>query len=377
MSANAAPGPHSAEQSAQSAQSAQPGQPAHPPADGAGTARRQHLRQWLRWLAPVAAIVALLVIFRDRLPFLSEAWDALSEASLGPLAAAVASALAAIAAMSGVMQVLLNLEGRICGPRRTNAVVLASNAWSTTVPGGPAFSAWLTFRVQRAWGAPVGLCGFFFVISGALSTVWMVVIGAAAVVLLGAQLSVWTLGAMFAAAAGTTAAIFWATLHPAVLKRWVRYLPERLRGRVSDVVDEVAAIRMRGGEFAAAAALSLFNQILDVATMYFAVWAVLGSPPGVTAGLNEITVMGVTLAYIMTKLAGAAQITPGGFGTVEPVAAAMLVAGGMTLVHATAATVVYRAVSFALITAIGWVVYAAVYAGRGFMAGRPAAGKAV
>ena len=90
-----------------------------------------------------------------------------------------------------------------------------------------------------------------------------------------------------------------------------------------------------------------------------------------------VSAAGVCLAFIMTKLAGSAQVTPGGLGTVEPVAVGMLVAGGLPLTTATAATVAYRAVSFALITAIGWVIYAAVYAGRGFMAGRSAAGEAV
>lgn len=322
-------------------------------------------------------IVALMVAFSDRLPFLGEAWDALSDAAPVPLAASVATAFLAIACMSGVMQILLNVEGRVCGVRDTNAIVLASNAWSTTVPGGPAISAWLTYKVQRSWGASVGLCGWFFVISGALSTVWMVVIGIGAVVLLGAQLSVWTLLGSLAVAVLTIGAVFWATRNPAVLRRWARLLPERLRGRAVEVVDQVGGIRMGGAQFASAAVLSLLNQLFDVATMYFAVWAVLGSAPGFSAGLNEITVMGVALAFIMTKLAGSAQVTPGGFGTVEPVAVGMLVAAGLPLTHATAATVVYRAVSFVLITAIGWVVYAAVYAGRGFMAGRPAAGKAV
>ena len=72
----------------------------------------------------------------------------------------------------------------------------------------------------------------------------------------------------------------------------------------------------------------------------------------------------------MTKLAGAAQITPGGIGTVEPVATASLVAAGLTLVDATAATLIYRIVSFALITVIGWAVYLIAYAGKGFMLGR-------
>ena len=288
----------------------------------------------------MVVLVALLVVFRDRLPFLGEAWRAVGDASPWPLAAAVATALLSIAAMSGVMQILLNAEGRICGPRRTNAIVLASNAWSTTVPGGPALSAWLTFRVHRSWGASTGLCGWFFVVSGALSTVWLVLIGIVAVVLLGADLSVWSLLASLAAAALTIAAVFWATTHPAVLKRWVRFLPSRVHDRTVAVIDQIAAIRISAPAFTGAAALSLVNRLLDLATMVFSVWAVTG---------QGVPLAGVCLAFIMTKLAGSAQVTPGGLGTVEPVAVGMLVAGGLPLATATAATVVYRAVSFCLL----------------------------
>ncbi|WJY98429.1 lysylphosphatidylglycerol synthase transmembrane domain-containing protein [Corynebacterium fournieri] len=327
-----------------------------------------NVRQWVRWLAPVAVMAAVLVILRDEMPFFGEAWQAVGEAQTGPLLAAVATAVLSLAAMAGVMQILLNVEGRITGVARTNAITYASNAWSTTVPGGPAISAWLTFRVHRTWGASVGLCGWFFVVSGALSTVWMVLIGVVAVALLGAELSVWSLVGTLGAAVATIGAVFWATLHPAVLKRWVRYLPEKVRGRVVDVIDQVSAIRISAPAFFGAAALSLANRLLDLATMVFAVQAV--APAG-------ISLPSVCLAFIMTKLAGSAQVTPGGLGTVEPVAVGMLVAGGLPLAAATAATVVYRAVSFVLITAIGWVIYAAVYAGRGFMVGRPSAGETV
>ncbi|MDN8606258.1 YbhN family protein [Corynebacterium ureicelerivorans] len=325
-------------------------------------------RQWLRWLAPAALAVVVLVVLRDQMPFFGEAWRAVRAAAPLPLAGAVATALLALVAMAGVMQILLNVEGRIADPLGTNGIVIASNAWSTTVPGGPALSAWLTFRVHRAWGASTGLCGWFFVVSGALSTVWLVLIGIVAVVLLGADLSVASLLASLAAAALTIAAVFWATTHPAALKRWVRFLPARVHERAVAMIDQVAAIRISAPAFTGAAALSLANRLLDLATMVCSVWAVSSS---------SIAVSGVCLAFIMTKLAGSAQVTPGGLGTVEPVAVGMLVAAGLPLADATAVTVVYRAISFALITTIGWVVYTAVYAGRGFMVGRPSAGDAV
>ena len=312
-------------------------------------------RTWLRWIAPVVLVVVVLVVLRDQMPFFGDAWRAVRSASPLPLLGTVVTALLALVAMAGVMQILLNVEGRITGVARTNAIVFASNAWSTTVPGGPALSAWLTYRVQRTWGASTGLCGWFFVVSGALSTVWLVLIGIVAVVLLGADLSVTSLVLSLVAAALTIAAVFWATLNPAVLKRWVRFLPSRVHERAVAVIDQVAAIRISAPAFAGAAGLSLCNRLLDLATMVCSVWAVSSS---------SISLSGICLAFIMTKLAGSAQVTPGGLGTVEPVAVGMLVAGGLSLADATAATVIYRAISFALVTAIGWIVYSAFYLGR-------------
>lgn len=327
-------------------------------------------RAWIRWLAPVVVLAIIGVVFRDQLPFLGEAFQALRHARPAPVVAAVVCAVLAILAMAAVMRILLTKDGVRVNMANASAITLASNAWSTTIPGGPAISAWLTFKVHRSWGASVGLCGWFFVISGALSTVWMVVIGIAAVIFLGARLSVWALAGSLAVAVAAIAGLFWAIYNPDILRRWVRFLPERVRGKVVEVVDQLGAIRMTPGAFLAAATFSLLNQLIDVTTLYFSVTAVTGTLPGLTAGLNETTVQGVALAFIMTKLAGAAQVTPGGIGTVEPVATASLVASGLTLVDATAATLIYRIISFALITAIGWIIYLLVYAGKGFMIGR-------
>lgn len=326
--------------------------------------------KWLRWTAPVVILIVGLVLFRDRLPFLGEAWTTLRRAHPLPLVGAVVTAFGAIAAMAAVMLVLLNIEGRIADLRGCMNITLASNAWSTTVPGGPALSAWLTFRVHQSWGATTGLCAWFFVVSGALSTVWMALIGISAVVFMGAKLSVWALAGSLAGTAAVVGGLYWATRNPTVLKRWLRFLPDRVATKASGVVDQVAAIQMSRRRFTAAAVFSLLNQILDLAVLYFCAWSVLGTAPGFEPGLNQTSAMGITLAFIMTKLAGAAQVTPGGVGTVEAILAGSLVTVGLTLVDATAVTVLYRLISFALITAIGWVVHTAEYAGRGYMLGK-------
>ena len=306
-------------------------------------------KAWLRWLAPLAVLVLVLVVFRDRMPFLGPAWELARHADTGLLLGAALSANLAMCAMSAVMQILLNVHRRVANPVNTNAIVYASNAWSTSVPGGPAISAWLTYRVHRSWGASTGVCGWFFVVSGALSTVWMALIGVAAVVFLGAELSPVTLAVSLGGAVAIMAGVFWAIMHPAALKRWTP-------ARAHSLIDQVAAIRITPGAFVLAALFSLLNQLLDVLTLLLCAAAVTDS---------RLSVSAICLAFIMTKLAGAAQITPGGVGTVEPVAVAMLVAGGFSLTDATAATLIYRLISFALITVFGWVVYATTYARMG------------
>ncbi|STC69006.1 TIGR00374 family protein [Corynebacterium pilosum] len=329
------------------------------------------LKKWITWLAPLVVLIVLLVAFRDDLPFLGEAFYTLLEAQPLPLVCGVITAVAALVAMAEVMRLLMNAGNDVDVPlQETTAVTLASNAWSTSLPGGPAFSAWLTFRVQRSWGATVALCGWFLVVSSVISTMWLVLIGIAAVLFLGADLNLLTLLLTLAVTILVIVAVYWATRNPAVLRRWASYLPTKIRSSTEKAVDQLATVEMSGRSFAGASAYSLLNRLLDAMTLYFAVWSVVDVAPGFVAEPNQTTVMGVAMGYVMAKLAGTAQITPGGVGTVEALTAGALVASGMTLVDATAATVIYRLISFALITVIGWIVFLVKYAGKGYMLGR-------
>ena len=75
--------------------------------------------------------------------------------------------------------------------------------------------------------------------------------------------------------------------------------------------------------------------------------------------------MGISVAFITAKLAGSAQITPAGVGTVEIAIITALVATGMTAVDATGTVLVYRLITFVFYSAIGWVIYFAYYARKG------------
>lgn len=327
--------------------------------------------RWVRWLAPLVVLVVLGLAFRDQMPFIGDGVRRLRDASPWGVAAAVLAATASIVAMAEVMRLLLDAGGTRARLRDTTAITLASNSWSTSLPGGPAFSAVLTYRVQRSWGASRLLCGWFFVLSSAVSTMWLVVIGVAGVFFLGADVNVWSLLLTLLVMTGLSWAVWWAANHPATLERWARALLPRvnrvlrrapdsgLEGAVTQI-HQLESVRLSRGRFALVAGWSLLNRAFDVLTLFLCVWAVTGSAPAVA---------GVLLAYTTAKIAGSAQVTPGGLGTVEAAIIATLVAAGMTAVDATGAALVYRLVSFALITAVGWVIYFLYYARQGVRAG--------
>lgn len=333
-------------------------------------------KRGLRLLIPLAVLIAVTVAFRDQLGFVEQAIRELRDARLAPILIACVAACLSLLAMGDVTRLLMRAGDVRVPLAEATAITLASNAWSTTLPAGPAFSAVLTFQVQRRWGASVVLCGWFFVISSVISTMWLAVLGCVAV-LLGADLGIGSLIASLGLTIATTWFIFWASSHPEVLKSWARALlprVNRLLGRASENglagvdkhLNSLATVRLSGFGFARVSLLSLLNRLFDAAVLWLSIWAVTDELPGLSASVNQTTLVGVLLAYITAKLAGSAQVTPAGLGTVEAAIIATLVATGMTAVNATGAAIIYRAVSFALITIIGWVIYLMHYARHGF-----------
>lgn len=324
--------------------------------------------RWLRWGASLLVLLVLIWVFRDELDFLSEGFRRLKHANAFAILIVIIASLASLVAMSGVMQQLMVAGGVEVSVKEATAISLASNAWSTTLPAGPAFSALLTFHVQRAWGATIALCAWFFVVSSAISTIWLVLIGLSGVMLLQASIGLGALVASLVLMVLLLAGLFWVTNNPRTVERSLK-LQKFLKGKVRDnLVEQVRNLKevhLSRYQFLSVSALSFGHRLFDMVALWACVWAVSGAIPWINAGENETTLAGVTLAYITAKLAGSAQITPAGLGTVEAAIIAPLVATGLTAVDATSAAVIYRLISFALMTAIGWVVYFWHYARKG------------
>ena len=326
------------------------------------------MKNWLRLIVSLIVLLILIYVFRDELDFLREGFSRLSHSDPAAVALVVIASIVAVLAMGEVMRLLIRAGGVHVPASETAALTLAANAWSTTLPAGPAFSAILTFYVQRTWGASVMLCGWFFVLSSAISTMWLVLIGLGGVLFLNADMALWSLIGTLVLMLALSGGLFWLTNHPDTIIRWLnrqKLVKGSKREAIVDQVKNLEEVHLTGRQFAWVSFYSLANRLIDMVSLWGCVWAVTGHLPALHAGEDTTTMAGVALAYLTAKLAGSAQVTPAGLGTVEAAIIATLVATGMTAVDATGAAIIYRLISFALITIIGWVIYFWHYARKG------------
>lgn len=335
---------------------------------------------WVRWALSLVILGAILFFLREHLDFLGNGIQEIRNASPLGVGLTILMLVLSMLAMGEVMKILLRAGGLLPSRTATAALTFASNSWSATFPGGPALSAILTFQVQRSWGASVILCSWFFVLSSALSTMWLVALGVSAIFFMGASLSLWSLLLSFLLMVGLSGVVYWAANNPDTMESWGRSALPRVnrmlrkpenRG-VEELLEHIGQLRtvtLTAPKFGMAAAASLLNRLFDAASLWLCIWAVTGELPWLEAAPDNTTLAGVILAYTTAKIVGSIQATPGGIGPVEAAYITALVATGMTAVDAAGAVIIYRLISFILMALIGWVIYFIYFTPRGLKAG--------
>ncbi|ANE05032.1 hypothetical protein ccrud_13050 [Corynebacterium crudilactis] len=327
---------------------------------------------WVRWTLSLAILGVILFFLRDQLEFLKMGIQQIRNVSPVGIVLTMLALIFSFVAMAKVMQIMLRAGDTPAMLKATTALTFASNSWSATLPGGPAFSAILTYKVQRSWGASTMLCSWFFLLSSALSTVWLVALGVIAVFFMGASLNLWSLIATFALMVGLSGTVYWAANHPDVLNGWVRKLAKNREGgiveKLLENIEQLRSVTLSGPQFAASAAWSLGNRLFDAFSLWLCIWAVTGTAPLLEATPNNTTIAGVLLAYTTAKIAGSLQATPGGIGPIEAAYIAALVATGMTAVEASGAVIIYRLCSFIIMAIVGWVIYFIYFTPKGLKA---------
>lgn len=343
--------------------------------------------KWVRFFGPLLIIAVAAFLLRDKMPFLAEGYQLVLHSNSLGIAIALAASLLSLVCMSEVMRQLLRAGGTTIAWGEPLKLTLISNSWSSTFPGGAAISTLYQFNTIRSWGVTAVVASWFIVVSGALSTVWLIALGVISVVFLGASFALTPLLGSALVMVLLAWLVYYATNHPKkteavalkvarVIARMLRKDPDWGANVVRTQASRLDTVHLGLGRFSWVATLSLLNWLLDVAALWLSVWAVSDNLPALLRDGEVPSLMGITLAFVTAKIVGTAQITPAGVGPVEAAMTASLVAVGMTASNAFGAVLVYRLLTFAVPTILGWVVYFFATA-RGAMPARTAAEKRV
>ncbi|HKI41995.1 MAG TPA: YbhN family protein, partial [Mycobacterium sp.] len=217
-------------------------------------------------------------------------------------------------------------------------------------------------RQQRIWGASTVVASWQLVMSGVLQAVGLALLGLGGAFFLGAKNNpfslLFTLGGFVALLILAQAVASRPELIDGIGSRILAWV-NSIRGKPADTgldrwrqtLMQLESVSLGRRDLGMAFSWSMFNWIADVACLGFAAYA---------AG-DHASVAGLTVAYAAARAVGTIPLTPGGLLVVEAVLVPGLVSSGMSLPNAISAMLIYRLISWLLISAIGWVVFFLVF----------------
>lgn len=321
---------------------------------------RPPVRSIIRVVLVGIVLVACAILAYANRDLIAEGWLTLTNAEPGWVVASVLAIAVAFFSMAEVMRLLFRSAGvGRATVGATNALTLASNAWSVSMPGGVAFATALQVRRQLQWGASAVVVSWFVVFSGALSFLGLAALAVVSLFFIGRQPAPTMLIATAAAVLALTLLLWWFSRNTTLIEKlatWILGLVNRVRRRPADQgaeslaarIGQLTEVRLTLPCLALVFTFSLLNWLADVLCLYAAIRAI---------GVDRISLTGTLLAFVTGKVAGFIQATPGGVGPVEAVLTGTLVAGGMVGSDAFAAVLLYRIVSLILPAFVGWAVF--------------------
>lgn len=331
-------------------------------------------RRW-RWVVLGTILAGLPVELVLAWPYVSRAVESLSDANPTWLLFAVGAEMCSMGAFARVQRRMLAAGGPRVPIGRMIRLTYAANAVSVSLPGGSVFATGYVFQRFRTWGATGPAAGFTLLASGALSTVAFGLLVVLVAILAGSSALVSALGVPFVA---VVAVVGYLSRHARNLDA-VLALADRLVARFNRMTRRptdsglamlqsiragLTEIRPRRRDWLFGLGFAELNWLADLACLIACCRAV---------GTSNLTVALVMIAYVAGISAANLSLLPGGLGVVDAAMIFALTHGGIGPVRATAAVLLYRLVSFALIVAMGWVLVLASWA-AGRRATVPAAG---
>jgi uncharacterized protein (TIRG00374 family) len=328
------------------------------------TAERSAARR-RRWkLLAFSALAALLVVeIVLVLPYLGRAMTSLEQPDLRWVGLAVLTELMSMGAFAHVQRRMLSVGGARVRMCRMAALTYAANAVSVTFPGGTALSSGYVYKRLRSWGATVPAAGFTILASGVLSTLSFALLAVVCAVLAGNG----GLGSLLVVAGVVVAAVAaWLVQRhhkPDLLvrvadraliraNRVFHRAPEAGIAGLHRVVRDLSAIKPRNRDWLAGLGFAGLNWVADLACLIACCQAV---------GATGSSLVLVMVAYIAGMSTSGLSLMPGGLGVVDAAMIFALTQGGVSTVSATAGVLLYRLISFALVVALGWLVWGATW----------------
>ncbi|MFT3898636.1 MAG: lysylphosphatidylglycerol synthase transmembrane domain-containing protein [Gordonia sp. (in: high G+C Gram-positive bacteria)] len=323
-------------------------------------------RTWLRWIV-IIAVAAILVVeaylIRDQF---GAAWRRVGDIHWGWLTACFVASMLNLDSFARVQRALFHSAGVIVSQWRSLSVILAANSLSQTMPGGQVLAPAFTYRETRRWGANPVVASWQVVMAGLISGVGLMILGLVGALMAGGSKNPYSVVFSILGVLAFLAVLQYLVSHPATVHAWgsrilrwhndLRNWPESTgQERLARMIDQLGAVQLTRTDGMKAFGWSLFNWITDIFCLLFACWA-LGTRPSIA---------GVALAYAVSKgTAAAVAVLPGGIGPAD--VAMMLTLGPAGVDQGTAAVVVilYRLVSWLLVSLIGWVVIAVMFRSR-------------
>ncbi len=326
----------------------------------------RNLKEVIRYVLGVAIGILVLFLLFGRRNELVAAWRQLSQVSAGWVLAAAVAEAASLWVFAYLQRTVLRLAGTSIAMPGLFLLTMANDAISNTVPGEPAVSSAFRYRYYRrrgADGASAGWTIFTILIAQAIGMSLLLLLG----VLIalaggpgGRDTRAAVVGLIIVAAAGAVLVRRDLVLRLAEgAVRGVRRITGHPRGSIGERITSTLA-RMREiplGPRATVAVVVLAALVwcCDFVCLLCAFGAVHAAIPWA----------GVLLAYCVSEVAASLPIVPGGIGVVEGSLAIILTAYGTGRTSALAAALVFRAVSFWLAIALGWIaVWVIVHRGR-------------
>jgi uncharacterized protein (TIRG00374 family) len=331
-------------------------------ADEAGPLARRTGRSYLRLGLTLLALLALIVLIVTQRSIVASSLGALDHINWTWLPLALALEWVSIATFARMQRRLFRAGGRSATQRSVMATAVAGNAISVSVPlAGPQLGTAFAYRRFRKLGIDSALAGWALIVSGVVSSLaaGLIVVGGSLlsgnneVAMTGAIGGVIGVGVLVIATvalrhppfqAAVERRLIWIVSHIQAVLHLRRRSP---REAIATFVARLRTLRLGRTDWSRVLGFGLANWLTDAGVLVVSILAVGGTVPW----------RGLLLAYAVRIAAGGISITPGGLGVVEGALAVALMGVGMQRPSAVAAVLLYRFISFWLVTGVGWTVY--------------------